>query len=180
MYRFFLSILLCTLSFSGFAQQLVFTNVSKNKVITARPGNMVYITYTGYNGQHEFATNLVSGITDSTITLGLDPQTFMKGRRYNATANSYKVINIKDITAFRKRSVGGVLLNSLVSVGSVVGAVFLLSDLVSSNNISTGNALLISGGVGLAVRFGTLLLFPANAKYRMQDGWTVKAINTVD
>lgn len=174
------SIIFCLLCTCGYSQQLLFTNPSKNKVITASVGSMLYITYRGYNGQHEFAGNVISEITDSTVCLGLNPATFSAGKRYSAAANSYKVIYLRDITAFRKRSAGGVLLSSVVQVGGVVGSIFLLSDLVSANNISTGNALLISIGAGLVVKFGTLLLFPANAKHKIQEGWNVKAVNTVD
>lgn len=142
---------------------------------------MLYVTYKGYNGQHEFATQVISDITDSTITLGLGPESILwTGKKYNASANNYKVIQIKDITAFRKRSVGGVALNALVSVGSVVGSIFLLDDLIRTNNISTGNALLISIGAGLVVRYATMLVFPVNAKYKMIDGWKVQAVKPLD
>lgn len=181
MYKFIAALLLC-FSFSyGFSQEVWFTNAAKNKVIKARVGNMIYITYKGYNGQHEFATQILSEITDSTITLGLGPGgIFGAGKRYNASANAYKVINIKDITAFRKRSVGGVSLNALVSIGSVVGSIFLLDDLIRANNISTGNALLISVGAGLVVRYATMLVFPVNAKYKMSDGWKVQVVKALD
>ena len=181
MYKFIATFLLC-FSFSySFSQELWFTNAAKNKVIKARVGNMVYVTYKGYNGQHEFATQILSEITDSTITLGLGPgNVFGAGKKYTAAANAYKVINIKDITAFRKRSVGGVSLNALISAGSVVGSVFLLDDLIRTNNISTGNALLISLGAGLVVRYGTMLLFPVNAKYKMSDGWKAQVMQPLD
>lgn len=181
MYKLAAALFFCFLFFNGFSQELWLTHTAKNKIIKARIGNMAYVTYKGYNGQHEFATQIISEITDSTITLGLAPGgVFGGGKKYTAAANAYKVINIKDITAFRKRSVGGVALTALVSVGSVVGSVFLLDDLIRTNNISTGNALLISLGAGLVVRYGTMLIFPVNARYKISDGWKAHVVHTLD
>lgn len=180
MYKICSVLLLCFCFQAAIGQQLIFTNSAKNKQVKAGIGNMLFVTYKGYNGQHEFATQLITDITDSTVTLGFNPENFTGNKKYNASANNFKVIYLKDITAFRKRSVSGVALNALISVGGVVGSVFLLNDLFNNNNISTGNAFLISFGAGLVLRFGTQLLFPVNAKYKMADGWSVKGLPALD
>lgn len=141
---------------------------------------MLFITYNGYNGQHEFVSQVITDITDSTVTVGMSPYNILGRKRYTASANTYKVIYLKDITAFRKRSVGGVLLQAVVNAGGVVGSVFLLNDLYRNSNISVGNAFLISVGVGLAIRAGTMMIFPANAKHKMSEGWKVRASLSLD
>jgi hypothetical protein len=173
-------ILLLGLTISGLSQELWFTNTAKNKVIKASIGTTLYITYNGYNGQHEYATQIITDITDSTVTLGVNPQNGFLKKSYSARANQHKVIYLKDITAFRKRGLGGIVLQSAVKISVAVGSVFLLNSVYTSNNISTGNALLISAGTGIAAGAITKLIFPENAKNKMADGWNVRTAWVLD
>jgi hypothetical protein len=155
------------------AQQVVFFNPKLNKTITVKQGAKVFLGYRGYNGNTEFASNTVTGITDSTITLGVDLSFWFPNKKPNATTNNYKIILLKDITHFRKRSIGGELVKNTMQIGAAIGSVYLLSDLYRSSNVSRSSAVFISIGAGLLLNLTAKIIFPENAKYRIQDGWII-------
>lgn len=155
------------------AQQVVFKNIVTNKEIILKPGAKVFLGYKGYNGMLEFASNTVTNITDSTITLGIDIRYWFPNQKPNASTNNFKIINLKDITHFRKRSLAGDITKNLIRVGAAVGSVFLLSDLYKNTSVSTTNAVLISFGVGMSLNLATKLIFPENAKNSMSYGWVI-------
>jgi hypothetical protein len=155
------------------AQQVVFFNPKLNKTITVKPGAKVFLGYIGYNGNTEFAANTVTAITDSTITLGVDLSFWFPKRKPSASTNNYKTILLKDITHFRKRSFGGEMIKSTMQIGAAVGSVFLLSDLYRSTDVSRTGAVLISIGAGALLNLTAKIIFPENAKYRIQDGWII-------
>lgn len=157
----------------SFSQQVVFSNQKSNKIIVVKPGCKVSLGYKGYNGMQEFASNTVTHITDSTITLGLDLSFWFPNKKPNSSINQYKIIRLSDITHFRKRSMGGELLKNAMQIGAAVGSIYLLSDLYRNSSISRSNAILVSVGVGLVLNLTVKIMFPENAKHRIQDGWII-------
>jgi hypothetical protein len=155
------------------AQQVVFFNQKLNKTITVKPGAKVFLCYKGYNGNTEFASNTVTAITDSTITLGVDLSFWFPNRKPSASINSYKIIALKDITHFRKRSLTGDLIKNVIQIGTAIGSVVLLSDLYRSSDAGRTGAVLISIGAGALLNLTAKIIFPENAKYRVQDGWII-------
>ncbi len=171
MNKHFLLILLCCFSLAASAQRtLVFINEKENKVIEVTEGQQLCVLYKGYLGQTEFAKDVVSEITDSTVTLGIYKT------RESKTGQSYKVIRIEDIVAFRRMTIGRQLLKSTVQIGSVVGLYILANQAYSSPDISNGGAFAISLGAGISTRVLINLLFPEKVKYHMQDGWRVSVV----
>lgn len=174
MYKYIIVICFTLLTIqSSKAQDLLFVNKAQNKTITVRIGAKLFLGYRGYNGNTEFATNTVYEITDSTITFGINPDFMPFKRKPSMATNQYKIVRLKDITHFRKRSLGGQLTKDLLRTGAAIGSVFLLSDLYRNSNISRGNAFLISLGVGVATNLGIKLMFPENAKHAIADGWQI-------
>ena len=156
-----------------FSQQVVFSNHKSNNTIVVKPGCKVSLGYYGYNGMQEFTSNTVTDITDSTITLGLDLSFWFPNKKPNTSTNNYKIIRLSDITHFRKRSMGGELLKNAMQIGAAVGSIYLLSDLYRNSSISRSNAILVSVGVGLVLNLTVKIMFPENAKHRIQDGWII-------
>jgi len=156
---------------SAHAQQVVFYNPKLNKTILIKSGSKVFLGYTGYNGNTEFASNTVTDITDSTITIGLDMSYWLPNRKPSVFTNNFKVIRLKDITHFRKRSLAGEMIKNILQIGGAVGSVYLLSDLYRDERYSRSSAVLISLGAGLVLNAASKVIFPENAKYRVQDGW---------
>jgi hypothetical protein len=155
------------------AQQVVFYNPKTNKTIIVKPGEKVFLGYNGYNGNTEFTSNTVTDITDSTIILGVDLSFWFPNRKPSASTNSYKVVALKDITHFRKRSFGGEMIKSTMHIAAAAGSVFLLSDLYKSSEVSRIGAVLISIGSGALLNLTAKIFFPENTKYRVQDGWII-------
>jgi hypothetical protein len=173
MYKFILLFYSIFLINSTFAQQVVFYNSKLNKSIVVKSGSKVFLGYRGYNGNTEFASNTVTDITDSTITIGLDMSYWLPNRKPSAVTNNFKVIRLKDITHFRKRSLAGEMIKNILQIGGAVGSVYLLSDLYRNERYSQSNAVLISIGAGLVLNSAAKVIFPENAKYRIQDGWII-------
>ena len=169
-----ISLFCCFFLFNDlFSQQVVFSNHKSNKIIVVKPGCKVSLGYYGYNGMQEFTSNTVTDITDSTITLGLDLSFWFPNKKPNTSTNNYKIIRLSDITHFRKRSMGGELLKNAMQIGAAVGSIYLLSDLYRNSSISRSNAILVSIGVGLVLNLTVKIMFPENAKHRIQDGWII-------
>jgi hypothetical protein len=160
----------------GYAQELAFINKTQNKIITIRLGNKLHLAYLGYNNQLEYCANIVSEITDSTITLGIRP--FDTNKRLNHKINRYKVIKIADIVAFRKRKSGIEIAKNFAQIGAITASIFILRNLYAINNIGSGSALLFSLGTGLSINLAIKGLFPENAKHRIKDGWEIKYLQT--
>lgn len=174
MYKYIIAICVIVLSLKNSkAQNLLFVNKAQNQTITVKIGAKLYLGYRGYNGNKEFATNTVYEITDSTITLGINPEFMPFKTKPNISTNQYKVIRLKDITHFRKRSLGGQLTRDMLRIGTAIGTVILLSDLYRNSSISTSNAFFISLGVGITTNWGIKLMYPENAKYAIADGWQI-------
>ena len=173
--RFIFIIALVILSQLASAQKsLYFFNSQKNKLIEVHEGHYLSLQYTGYLGQTEFVKNVVTAITDSTITLGVEMEKFgFLGTSNSRLVPPHKIIRIKDITAFRKMTVARQLVKSACTIGAVLGSYFLLYDLYNSPSVSRGGAFFISIGVGVGSSLLFNALFPENVKYRLPDGWQV-------
>jgi hypothetical protein len=174
MHRKFFTLLLVIFSIVANAQQLLFINEAKNKVITVNVGSKLFLAYKGYNNQLEYYTNLVTNITDSTITLGVIP--FNERKRLNNKVNRFKTIAIKDIVAFRKRSLSMEVTKSVLQVGVVVFSAIVLRRLYLKSNVGNGAAFLLSLGVGLGSNSAIKGIFRENAKFKLKEGWIVKYV----
>ncbi|MEY3334831.1 MAG: hypothetical protein RLZZ176_3134, partial [Cyanobacteriota bacterium] len=84
---------------------------------------MISVSYMGYNGVPEFAKLTITDINDSFIILGVDPSriAFLRGNTDGPILNTYKVIKIRDIVAFRRISVGRRILKSSLRIAAYVG-----------------------------------------------------------
>lgn len=157
--------------------RLFFLHKQLNKLVEIRIGQQVCLLYNGYLNQQEFAKNIVTEITDSTITLGHDPEMMgsiaqkMMQKQALKTGSSYKIIRIKDIRGFRRMTAGRQLLKTATQTASFVGLFFLVSSVYQSDHISSWNAFLISFGSGIATTTIINALFPENIRYLMKDGW---------
>lgn len=167
MFRVVIVLLVSLFADMALAQnQLVFVHKPTGQTIRIREGNKVALLYKGYNGQQEFVKELITQITDSTVTVGYAKR-FKPGKRPNSIC---KTIYLKDITGFRKMSVGRLLAKSALSVGSIFGSYYLLRGLYTSN-ISSGYSIIASLGVGFAVIELNELIFPENIKHYIEDDW---------
>ena len=180
MRSFSLSILFILLTVQCFAQKkLVFTHAQTHKTIELNVGNRAAFTYKGYMQQHEFIKEIITNITDSTVTLGftyypsLPPSITKPGKHPKLV---YKVVRIADITGFRKMGVGRLLAKSAVSIGSIIGSYYLLRGIYNSN-IGAGSSIALSMGVGIGIYGLNEMLFPENIKYYLEDGWQVSVAN---
>jgi hypothetical protein len=164
-------LLLCWLNaFAALAQhQLVFVNKTTGEVVRMHEGNKAALLYTGYNNQQEFIREIITEITDSTITLGCVGKTDRPGKRPNKIC---KTLLIKDITGFRKMSAGRLLAKSALSIASVFGSFYLLRTLYSTN-MASGYSILASVGIGIAIIELNEKIFPENIKHYTEDNWSV-------
>jgi len=173
MYKTLLFLLVfCLLGKLTSAQQVIFFHSEKNKVFTINIGTKLMLAYKGYNGNLEYCSQLVTEITDSTITLG---SAFIAQGANNKMLNAYKVINLKDITAFRKRSLTMELSKTLLQAGLIVGSYFMYDYI--TKDMSNGAALLTTLGTGLAINLAISAAFRENTKYQMANGWQYRYVN---
>jgi hypothetical protein len=174
-----LSIIGFTITQQIHAQSLLLMNQELNKVIQVVPGNLLAVSYKGYNGLTEFVKLTVTDISDSTITLGVDPNRvrLLQHKHDGPMLNTYKVIKISDIVAFRRMTFGRRLLKTSLSVATYVGTFVLMVELVKNPSISPAEAYFISLGAGI----GSMLLLdaalPETTRYRMSEGWQWRVVN---
>lgn len=157
-----------------FAQKkALLIHAEKQKVLELKVGHRVALLYTGYRGQVEFACEMVSDITDSTITIGLKDGLLGSSKKGK---QNYKTIAIKDIQGFRRMTLGRQLAKTAFTIGGVVGSFYLLRGVYSSN-LSNWSSFAISLGVGLGLYELNALIFPENIKYFMDEGWTIAVVD---
>jgi len=174
--RFWIFLLLSIFSTAINAQpNLYFINRSKHKVIEVIPGHQLSVKYNGYLGQPEFFKQTLSDITDSSITLGIDPEMFGASKKLLANNPRFmcRRIMLRDIVAFRRITLGRQLLKSTLMTANIVGTYFLLTDLYRNNRFSNLQTFLISLGVGIGTSYIINIAFPENPKYRLEDGWEI-------
>lgn len=157
------------------AQQLLFVNKPQNKIVTVNIGCKLMLSYVGYNYQTEFCQNTVTGITDSTITLGCG---LLGGntKKNSLKINNCKTIKIKDIIAFRKRSALAEICKHTLYVSTAITSIVLLRNLYTKSNFSTLSALGVSIASGVIINKGISLLFPEDAKYLVSNNWEIRFV----
>lgn len=171
-----ISFLLLVISGVTAQNQLVLTNVKKNKMIIVREGQTFSLMYKGYLGQTEFAKNMVTEITDSTVLLEIVPgsEFFWKSP---LILSGRKLVKLNDIVAFRRITLGRKLLKSVLTTGAFLGSYLVLFNFYKSSNASVGRDLLLSVGVGLGSKLLIDAILPENPKYTMDDGWVCTVIH---
>ena len=175
-YLTLLFFLLCGVS--AFAQtQVVFTNVKLNKMITVSPGQTLVLLYKGYLGQTEMIKNMVTEISDSTITIAITPTSLNFWSNKNKVEQNYKCIRIKDIKGFRRISIGRLLFKNVLTLGAVIGTYAILNNINKGKPGNLGRDLLISLGIGIGIKTSVDLMFPENIKYLMEEGWQTTVIH---
>jgi len=176
---FFLSLFFTFFIFeNAFAQpNIYFINRQKHKIITVSPGQQLSLKYKGYMNQSEFAKHTVTDVSDSFITLGIDPQMFGNGlgkMLSNSPSYVYRKVRITDILSFRKISNSRLLVKNTLLIGNIVGSYFVLSNLYKQNNFTVGQSFLISLGTGIFSAILINSILPENPKYKMEDGWEIR------
>lgn len=174
------AILFSLLLFSSqlWAQTLELYHAESKKTIDIRPGQAVALTYKGYNGQLEFIKQTVTGITDSTLILGVDYEKLgINSAKKGPMVNYHKTIKLDDIIGFRRMTIGRQLLKSGLRIGSVFGNFYAFYMFSNNSNYSAANVYFISLGTvfGSAILISWLL--PENIKYEIRDGWTYRVID---
>lgn len=162
-----------------FAQKrLLFYNTQKLKTIELKEGHRASILYKGYNNQIELATQTVTQITDSTITLGMDMSSYFPNRKPGQSLRmTYKIIRIEDIIGFRRMTLGRQWAKVGVGVAGIVGSFYFLHGIYNNPSIGNGSAFFISLGTGFGLLALNQLLFPENIKHYFKDGWEVKVLS---
>lgn len=155
-------------------QTLLFMNQQTNQVVKVVPGNLLSLSYTGYNGVTEFVKLTVTDINDSCVVLGVDPSriALLGSKSDGPILNTYKVVKIRDIVAFRRISVGRRVLKSSLRIAAYVGTFLLVTELIKNNSVSTLETYFISLGAGLGGVGAIEFLLPDKTKYRIKNGWT--------
>jgi hypothetical protein len=163
----------------AFAQKmLLFTNTAKNKVIVVKEGQFLSLRYKGYMGQTDFTKQIVTEITDSTITLGTDPEIFdAKWLKENeGLIKNYRIVRISDITAFRRMTLGRHLLKTMVTIGVFVGSYFLLYDVYRNPEVNAAEGFAISLGVAVGAKLLLDLALPEKPNHKLTEGWSVRVV----
>lgn len=169
-------LLFCLATTICFGQtQLVVTNVKLNKMIIIREGHTLSLNYSGYLGQTETIKNMVTEITDSTITLLYSTRGMLEKADKNLP--SVKTIRIADIRAFRRITVWRQLTKTTLYAGAIIGSYFVLYNLNDNSGASFGRDFVVSAGIGLGAKFLIDRIFPENAKNQMKDGWVTTVIH---
>lgn len=144
-------------------QILVFHNDSARQSVQLVEGGMLMVQYNGYLGQNELTTNTILELNDSLLVLG-KPRLLVK-------PIETRMINLNDITGFRKISLGSQLLKFSLSTGATLGAYYAFSD---NKDLNSTEKLLYSTAAGLATHFTIKLAFPGKkVKYKLKDGWKI-------
>ncbi|MCE2740213.1 MAG: hypothetical protein LW669_01870 [Sphingobacteriales bacterium] len=149
-------------------EQIVFFHEQKGKIIQAKLGDQLSIKYRGYLGQTENFKQTLTEIKDSSFVLGyslLGPDILL-----------YKEIKYSDILAFRRIGLGSVILKTTLSLGSAVGAIFLLDRTYKNNDFNLAGRIGISVGLGVGMNLIINSIFPDKPKYQVKEGWKVYPI----
>lgn len=177
MIKSFLLLLLFSLTFIGlYAQKTIrFINTRSNQVIEACIGQTLSVQYLAYNNQLFHHKNVITDITDSSITLGTVNDTQIEwvqklSGKYEA---NYRIILLKDIVSFRRITAGRIIAKSLLSTSVLVATYIGGIDLFRYNKIGIWETLGISIGIGLTTTLINGFVLPENPKYKLTDGWVI-------
>lgn len=173
---FLLLSLLCFTAIGLYAQKTVrFINTRSHEVIEASIGQTLSVQYLAYNNQLFHFKNVITDITDSSITLGVINDTQVEwvqklSGKYDAP---YRIILLKDIVSFRRITAGRIIAKSLLSTSILVATYVGCIDLFRYNKISFWETLGISIGIGVTTTAITAFVLPENPKYKLADGWVI-------
>ncbi len=173
---FLLLFLLYFTAIGLYAQKTVrFINTRSHEVIEASIGQTLSVQYLAYNNQLFHFKNVITDITDSSITLGTINDTQIEwvqklSGKYDAT---YRIILLKDIVSFRRVTAGRIIAKSLLSTSILVATYVGGIDLFRYNKIGFWETLGISIGIGITTTAITAFTLPENPKYKLADGWVV-------
>lgn len=162
----------------SFAQKtLRFINSKLTKVIEVEVGQTLSVQYVAYNNQLFFCRDIVTDITDSSVTLGNinEPSLPWIQKLTDKHDAPYKVIMLKDIVGFRKISQGRTIGKSAISTGIFIAAYLATLDLFLNTNLGFWPTIGISMGFTLGATVANSFILPENPKYKMKDGWLVIA-----
>lgn len=156
---------------------LNFNHPESGKKIPVRSGTTLSIAYRGYLGQTEYFKSTLSVAGDSTLILGnpLIQERYLGDSKLKQALTS-KEVRYSDLIAFRRISLGRMILKSTLSVGALVGSFVLLGDLYRNSDYTDLQKFGISIGSGLGVNVLIQLLLPENPKYKMEDGWEISIV----
>jgi hypothetical protein len=157
------------------AQQIVFINPEKGKIIHVNEGEILSVRYRGYLGQTEYFKNTLTEIRDSSFILGfpLGNGSGLLGAKIDQQMQ-IKEVKYADIIAFRRISVGRNIIKSTLTTGVAIGSFLLLSKLYEGNKISNFGKIGISLGVGLSINMLINIALPDKPKHQIKDGWQIK------
>lgn len=156
--------------------KLVFLNPAQGKVITAKPGDYIILKYQGYLNKPEFYKNNLLFVTDSSVFLGNRNPFYTNPHRELNSDLGYKEILLKDVTAFKRRSVGAHLGKAMLGVGAAVASIYVLDRLYENRDFSAIGNIALSVGVGLTINLTLNQIFSDKPKNKMKDGWYIESV----
>lgn len=176
--RSYLLVLFYFFTCALFAQNsILFINGNEGKIIKAKVGDQLSISYRGYLGQTESFISTLTQINDSTFVLGTI-QTNKKqlfGKTSNK-ANTSKEIKYSDVIAFRRSGPGRVILKATLTLATAIGSILLLDKLNETSELSDFGKIGFSLGIGLGINMLTNLALPDHPKYKTSDGWQINPV----
>lgn len=174
-YLLILTFIISSIAFSQ--SSILFIQPNQGKLIKAKPGDQLSISYKGYLGQTETYINILTEISDTTFVLGFigNQNSFFKLNQ-SGINNSCKEIKYSDIIAFRKSGPGRTLLKSTLAFGGAIGSILILNRLYKQNEISDFGKIGISLGVGIGINMLINLALPNKPIHQVVDGWQINPL----
>jgi hypothetical protein len=173
-------IIILLFSCQVFAQKsLIFLNTNTNETIEVSVGQTLSIKFKGYNNQLFYVKNIVTEINDSNIVLGneaVEPPVWAQKLSKKFEPN-YRVVDIKDIVAFRRITAGRTLGKSLLTSSIMLGTFFGTIDLFRNTQLGTWQTVFLSIGIGMATSVVNAFVLPENPKNLMKKGWVITVRN---
>jgi hypothetical protein len=163
-----------------FAQKsLIFLNTKTNETIEVSVGQTLSIKFKGYNNQLFYVKNIVTEISDSNIVLGheADEPPVWAQKLSKKFEPNYRVVDIKDIVAFRRITAGRTLRKSFLSSTIMLGTFFGTIDLFRNTQLETWQTVLLSLGIGMATSVVNAFVLPENPKNKISDNWVITVRN---
>lgn len=163
-----------------FAQKsLIFLNTKTNETIEVSVGQTLSIKFKGYNNQIFYVKNIVTEISDSNIVLGheTDEPPVWAQKLSKKFEPNYRVVDIKDIVAFKRITAGRTLGKSFLSSTIMLGTFFGTIDLFRNTQLETWQTVFLSLGIGMATSVINAFVLPENPKNKISDNWVITVRN---